>query len=101
MTVRIRSLQESFRRCGIAHGTKIVEYPDKKFSPEDLKILKAEPMLVVEVLTKADLANEKTEAKKETVLEEKEAELKQQEAALEQKEAEIEKAAKKEPPDKK
>ncbi len=48
--IRIKSKQAGFRRCGIAHAEKTVEYPDDKFTPEQLAILKAEPMLIVEVV---------------------------------------------------
>ena len=48
--IRIRSKQDGFRRCGMAHPARPVEYPDDKFSEEELEILKAEPMLVVEAV---------------------------------------------------
>ena len=46
--IRIRSKQHNFRRCGIPHPKDPVEYPDGRFSAAELKILKAEPMLIVE-----------------------------------------------------
>lgn len=46
--IRIKSKKDGFRRCGIAHPGKWVEYPDGRFSPEEMKILEAEPMLQVE-----------------------------------------------------
>jgi hypothetical protein len=46
--IRIKSKQAGFRRCGIAHPAQWVEYPDGRFSPEEMKILEAEPMLQVE-----------------------------------------------------
>jgi len=54
--IRIKSKKNGFRRCGIAHPAVPVEYPDDRFSKEELKVLKAEPMLVVEVVpdTKKD-----------------------------------------------
>jgi len=58
--IRITAKKDGFRRCGIAHGKEPVEYPDDRFSPAQLKQLRAEPMLVVEVL-KAE--SEKTAAK--------------------------------------
>lgn len=46
--IRIRSKRDGFRRCGIAHPSMTVEYPDGRFSREELAVLKAEPMLLVE-----------------------------------------------------
>jgi len=48
--IRIKSKKDGFRRCGIAHPATPMEYPDDRFSKEELRILKAEPMLVVEVV---------------------------------------------------
>jgi hypothetical protein len=48
--IRITSKQPGFRRCNVAHAKDAVEYPDDKFSKEELKALRAEPMLVVEQL---------------------------------------------------
>jgi hypothetical protein len=48
--IRVKSKQAGFRRFGIAHSEKAVEYPDGKFTPEQLAILKAEPMLIVEIV---------------------------------------------------
>ncbi len=49
MTIRITSRREGFRRCGVAHPKGPVEYPDNKFTDKELKALKAEPMLTVEI----------------------------------------------------
>lgn len=46
--IRITSKREGFRRCGIAHSKTPKEYPDDKFTKEQLAALKAEPMLMVE-----------------------------------------------------
>jgi hypothetical protein len=60
--IRIKSKQNNFRRCGMPHPDTPVDYPDGKFSAAQLAILKAEPMLIVEVIkqkaedTGADLA---------------------------------------------
>lgn len=43
----ITSRQEGFRRCGEAHATSPTEWPDDRWTPEELKILGAEPMLIV------------------------------------------------------
>lgn len=48
MPIRITSMKEGFRRCGIAHSREPKIYPDDRFSKEELKILQAEPMLKVE-----------------------------------------------------
>ena len=47
--IRIRSKRHNFRRCGMPHPKEPVDYPDDRFSEEELAILKAEPMLVVEL----------------------------------------------------
>lgn len=46
--IRIRSKQEGFRRCGVAHPDEWTEYPDERFSAEELATLTAEPMLQVQ-----------------------------------------------------
>ena len=48
--IRIASKQAGFRRCGMPHPKEPVDYPDDKFSKDELKILKAEPMLIVDIL---------------------------------------------------
>lgn len=48
--IRITSKKDGFRRCGLAHGKEPVEYPNDRFSSAQLKQLKAEPMLLVEVV---------------------------------------------------
>ena len=50
--IKIISKKEGFRRCGIAHPVKAKFYDDKRFSDEELKILKADVMLVVEAVKK-------------------------------------------------
>lgn len=56
----IEAKKEGFRRCGVSHGIKPVEYPLTYFTKEQLAILQAEPMLVVKILEKdmAKLAEE-------------------------------------------
>jgi hypothetical protein len=59
--IKITSKKAGFRRCGIAHPKETASYPDGRFSAGELAILKAEPMLTVEIveekkdLTVADL----------------------------------------------
>ena len=48
--IKITSKRHNFRRCNAAHPKGATVYPDDRFSKKDLKILKAEPMLTVEVL---------------------------------------------------
>ncbi|MEN6375331.1 MAG: HI1506-related protein [Smithella sp.] len=45
--LRIVSKKTDFRRCGVAFTERPVDYPNNKFTPEQIKVLKAEPMLVV------------------------------------------------------
>ncbi len=49
--IRIKSKKDGFRRCGIAHPKEAVQYPNERFSAEELAILKAEPMLIVEIVS--------------------------------------------------
>jgi len=46
--IRIKSQQEGFRRCGVAHPGSWTEHPDTAFRAEELEALKAEPMLQVQ-----------------------------------------------------
>ena len=48
MGLRITSKRAGFRRCGVEHPATPVTYPDGYFTAEQVKRLKAEPMLVVE-----------------------------------------------------
>lgn len=48
--IRIKSKQNNFRRCGMSHPAEAVEYPDDKFTKEEVAILQAEPMLIVEIV---------------------------------------------------
>jgi hypothetical protein len=46
----IKSKKAGFRRCSVSHPAEAVQYPDDRFSKEDLATLKAEPMLIVEIV---------------------------------------------------
>ncbi|MDZ4042909.1 MAG: HI1506-related protein [Eubacteriales bacterium] len=46
--IKIISKKDGFRRCGVAHPAAPVIYPDGTFSKDQVKDLKAEPMLIVE-----------------------------------------------------
>lgn len=51
--LRIRSKTDGFRRCGVPHPSEWKEHPDGAFTPEQVDILKAEPMLQVEEVKEA------------------------------------------------
>ena len=57
--IRITSKRHNFRRCGIPHPKTPVDYPDERFSEEELKILQAERMLTVEVIDDGEIARVK------------------------------------------
>lgn len=62
--IRITAKQDGFRRLGLVHaGTR--EYADDRFTPEQLAILQAEPMLVVEERRDAAASSEGNAAEKE------------------------------------
>lgn len=46
--IRITAKVNGFRRCGVAHSDVATDYDAVRFSKEQLEILKAEPMLVVQ-----------------------------------------------------
>jgi len=48
--IRIRSKRHNFRRCGMPHPKEPVDYPDDRFTLEELKILGKEAMLIVEII---------------------------------------------------
>lgn len=48
--IRITSKKEGFRRCGVDHPAVPTEYPMDRFDEAELKRLRAEPMLVVEII---------------------------------------------------
>lgn len=45
----ITSKQDGFRRCGVAHPGVATDYPNDRFSDEELETLQKEPMLTVVV----------------------------------------------------
>ena len=45
--IRIRAKRHNFYRCGIPHPKDWIEYPDDRFTEDELGILEAEPMLTV------------------------------------------------------
>lgn len=78
--ITITSKKAGFRRCGIAHPDLASSYEDDSFTPEQLEILQAEPMLTVVVetkkLTKAEEKAAKAEAEAKAKAEADEAEAK-------------------------
>ena len=48
--IRIKSLQDGFRRAGISHSKEATDYPNDAFTAKQLKALQAEPMLSVEII---------------------------------------------------
>jgi hypothetical protein len=62
--IRIKSRQDGFRRCGVAHAEALTEHADDAFTAEQLAVLKAEPMLLVEVIDDAKAAADKKTAEK-------------------------------------
>jgi len=45
--IRITSKRDGFRRCGVAHTRAAKDWPDDRFSIEELEALRHEPMLTV------------------------------------------------------
>lgn len=66
MPIRIISLRNGFRRCGVEHPAKPVVYGDNYFTKEQVKKLTAEPLLIVEEVAVDD---EEEVTKKNTDLE--------------------------------
>jgi len=58
--IRIIAKKDGFRRCGIAHSKEATEYPADHFTAEQLKALKAEPMLVVSEVEEGSPAAKRT-----------------------------------------
>lgn len=53
--IRIASKRHNFRRCGMAHPKQPMDYPDDRFSDEELHILQVERMLTVEVIDDGEI----------------------------------------------
>lgn len=70
MMIRITSKRDGFRRAGIAHAALATDYKNDDFSEEQLALLQAEPMLVVEIIADVEPA---VEADAETAKNEPEA----------------------------
>ncbi|SPD73810.1 conserved hypothetical protein [uncultured Desulfobacterium sp.] len=61
--IRIISRKAGFRRCGIAHPESPTDYPNDRFSGQELERLKKEPMLIVQELP--DTSEPDTDAKRQ------------------------------------
>lgn len=57
--IEITARREGFRRCGVAHSATTKEWPADAFTPEQLAVLKADPMLIV---VERDKASGQTDA---------------------------------------
>lgn len=57
--IRITSKQAGFRRCGVAHPAAPTDHADDAFTKEQLKVLQAEPMLLVEIVEEKEPAKKK------------------------------------------
>ena len=66
----ITSKREGFRRCGVAHAARPVEWPDERWTIDELDALLAEPMLTVEVVEDPELPGDHPEAPLEMVADE-------------------------------
>ncbi|EPU5835800.1 HI1506-related protein [Escherichia coli] len=56
--IEITARREGFRRCGVAHSATTKEWPADAFTPEQLAVLKADPMLIVVERDKASGQND-------------------------------------------
>lgn len=52
--IRIISKKDGFRRCGIAHAKAPVEYPNARFTADEILALRADPMLEVTIVDDGD-----------------------------------------------
>jgi len=60
--ITIKSKRDGRRRCGIAHTKVPVEYPDDRFTAEEMKRLQADKVLVVSIVADRDPYDEMTKA---------------------------------------
>ncbi|GAB7078761.1 HI1506-related protein [Megalodesulfovibrio paquesii] len=54
MPIVIIAKKDGFRRCGVSHSGQPTTWPEDRFTPEELAILQAEPMLVVQVVPETE-----------------------------------------------
>lgn len=64
--IRITAKRDGFRRCGVVHPSTPTDHPAGRFSPAELKILNAEPMLTVEEIADEPAASRKGKKKDES-----------------------------------
>jgi len=72
MAIIITSRKDGFRRCGIAHASVPVEYSDGHFTADELAVLQAEPLLMVDVVIDEDVIDEAIKVINKTVKKTKE-----------------------------
>lgn len=56
--IEITARRDGFRRCGVAHSATTKAWPVDAFTPEQLAVLKADPMLIVVERDKASSQND-------------------------------------------
>lgn len=62
MPIKITSKRNNFRRCGVEHPKEPKTYPDGAFTPAEIAIMQADPMLAVEIVKKTEAESVKPEA---------------------------------------
>ncbi len=67
MPIIITCKKPGFRRCGIAHPAGPVEYPDNRFTAAELKRLKIEPKLIVQIVENGDKKSSQKDFEKFTI----------------------------------
>lgn len=60
--IRIQSKREGFRRCGVEHSKAPTDWPDDRFSFDELERLRHEPMLAVTYIEETPDPGAKAEA---------------------------------------
>ena len=65
MAIIITAKKDRFRRCGTEHSKEPQTYVDGKWTTEQLKVLKNEPMLVVQEVADLQEVKDKKELKKD------------------------------------
>ncbi|TQN84362.1 UNVERIFIED_ORG: hypothetical protein FHU00_3943 [Citrobacter freundii] len=87
--IEITARRDGFRRCGVAHSATTKEWPVDAFTPEQLAVLKADPMLIVVERDKA--AGQPADARLDDLMAQLDAERQKTAALTEQLEAERQK----------
>lgn len=61
--IRITCSSEGFIRCGAVHPKGTTDYPDDKFSAQEIKLMQRDPKLQVEIIEEKIEPSEKDDAK--------------------------------------